>query len=131
LIAASSSKFFYQALEWGVGLLVRFPVVDLNAVTGGKDYANGGIKWDGTDAKLPGRKWSEGTLFAKPGDDIFNFGNNSKHTDVKWGNGKSRGSYDYKWESTAGYGAARKNGTTTGTIFMKLTDAAKKLGVKY
>jgi len=45
----------------------------LNALTGGPDYSNGAVGWDGTD--LPTNPHRYGTRYTDPAHDIFHLGN--------------------------------------------------------
>jgi len=105
----------------------------LNALSGGKDYSNGATHWDGNDIGQSGRKWSEGLKFSESSHDLLQLGNKSVPGKTYWYDKKgnvtgTRGSWDYKWQSTATYSGKSKGGRTSGTTFMKTTDEYKNAG---
>ncbi|HHL3492513.1 TPA: hypothetical protein ACQ53F_001346 [Legionella pneumophila] len=77
----------------------------------GIDYANGGCFWDGKDLFTKGQKqihYKLGYKFTNPQHDVFSIGD----SDPARLEGEY-GSYDYTYQSTAGYGE---------TVFWKLTE---------
>ncbi|MEO7088616.1 MAG: RHS repeat-associated core domain-containing protein [Bacteroidia bacterium] len=103
----------------------------INALTDGVDYSNGGTNWAGNDIASPKEKWAEGLRFSSQADNLFGLKNNAKPGVGYFFNkaGKEtgiRGTYDYKWETTAAYGGIGIGGKTYGTTFMKVTDEYKK-----
>ncbi len=102
----------------------------INAVTGGKDLSNGATHWAGDDVGSNSEKRATGGLnVTDSSHDIHGVGSKKvSGAPVKtyWKNsaGKNtgiRGSYNYTWQTTAGHGGTKSNGSKTGTTFMKKT----------
>ncbi len=103
----------------------------INAVNGGEDLSNGATHWAGDDVGSSSEKRATGGLnVTNASHDIHSVGSQTVSgapVTTYWKNkaGKNtsvRGTYNYTWQTTAGHGGTKPNGSTTGTTFMKKTD---------
>ncbi len=89
----------------------------INAVTGGQDYSNGATHWAGNDiASSIEKRATGGLLVTDKTHDVNNVGSKKASGAPVIGRNRDksvRGTYNYTWQTTAGYG---------GTTFMKKTD---------
>jgi len=89
----------------------------INAVTGGQDYSNGATHWAGNDIASSAEKRATGGLLVTDAKhDVNNVGSKVAPGAPVTGRNKDksfRGTYNYTYKTTAGYG---------GTTFMKKTD---------
>ena len=102
----------------------------INALSGGRDYANKGTYWAGKDIGSKFEKWHEGLIFTECEHDLFKLGDNDVPGEhyITYKNGKAptlRGKWDYKWESTAAYSGKNSKGNMSGTTFMKVSEKFK------
>lgn len=104
----------------------------INAVNGGTDLSNGATHWAGDDVASSSEKRATGGLnVTSSSHDIHSVGSKKASgapVTTYWKNaaGKNtgvRGTYNYTWQTTAGHGGTRSNGSVTGSTFMKKTDA--------
>lgn len=111
--AVNSNVELYRAVICS-DILIEFPEeysAALNALDpDGIDFANGGCFWDGIDLVTKGKSqkhYKKGYKFTNPLHDVYSIGNSDPVGKVD-----KFGTYNYTYESTAGYG---------GTVFWKLT----------
>ncbi|NHN28180.1 RHS repeat-associated core domain-containing protein, partial [Flavobacterium jejuense] len=104
----------------------------INAVNGGHDYSNGATHWAGDDVLSSSEKRATGGLnVIDSSHDVHGVGSkkaNGAPVTIYWEdkNRKKtavRGTYNYTWETTAGYsGKHPKYNRQTGSTFMKKTN---------
>ena len=126
---ARNGTFMQTAIAAGInamGLRMDLP--------GATDYAHGGDAWDGIDFEMA--KYSQGFFFTLDGHKVLGLANNpvagapiTKYFDDANGKATSRvrGTYSYKWNSTAMYGANRtRDNKYFFTIIMKVDENYNK-----